>query len=529
MIDDVKAAQAGDRAAFSRLVARFQAMAVAYAVGWAGNQAEDVAQDAFVDAFLHLGQLEEAGAFPAWLRRIVRKHCDRRTRRKHVPAEAGASVALLPDEASLDRGWLLRAVGSLPEHERVVVALHYLAGESQKDIAEFLELPVSTIKKRLFAARTRLREQEVEMRSHAPTSRFVDRIELFLAVRAGDVVGASTIFDRQSELFDAEEQWTAEEAFGAGLPIAHRVSPLVFAVSRGDLDMLRMLLARGAQVEQSCGCPNAETALWIASRCGHSAIVQALLAAGANPDARNQAGYRPAEVAELRAAERVRVVGTRIETGIKAVDLLAPLEMKMLVRVHGQAGTGLMALLAELTSRFDDAVWLSFARGPWQERELSAFAADTGIRPSLGGNFRDRALFVFGEEGRRAELDALLPQLRDARIAFVIDPWAEAMRKGVVPALSAPFDALIATDPELARAGVYPAIDRRNTRSNAAVSPRHGAVANAVRGSDAEPVWRFFQQWFGVWQHRTGQPGEYCTAADALAGFEARLTGAAFS
>ena len=58
----------------------------------------------------------------------------------------------------------------------------------------------------------------------------------------------------------------------------------------------------------------------------------------------------------MRSAERARVDGTRVDTGIKAIDLLAPLELGMLVRVHGQAGTGLMALLAELTSRFGDAV-----------------------------------------------------------------------------------------------------------------------------------------------------------------------------
>jgi RNA polymerase sigma factor (sigma-70 family) len=524
MSEDVTAARAGDRAAFARLVVRFRNLAIGYAAGWVGDQAEDVAQDAFIDAFLRLHQLEQPAAFPAWLRQIVRKHCDRRTRRIRAPAPVEEAV-VLPDEDALDQGWLRGAIGRLPEHERVVVALHYLAGETQQDIAAFLELPVSTVKKRMFSARARLRARRDDMQT-IHRERFADRIGLFLAIRARDVAGASSILDRHPELLSSEEQWTTEGALGGGLPLAHRVPPLVLAASRGDAEMVRMLLARGAEVDGGCGCPNGETALWIASRCGHEDIAQALLAAGADPDRQNRAGFRPAEAARLRAGERVRVAGGRIETGIKAIDLLAPLEPGMLVRVHGQAETGLMALSAELTSRFEDAVWVSLTDQAWQENDLWAFAADTGIEPRRGGDFEGRTLFVFSDAGRRAELEALLPRLRAARIAFVIDPWLEATREGVVPALAAPFDALIATDPELARADIYPAIDRRHTRSNVAVSERHAALVEAVRGSDDAAVLALFGQWFGVWQHRTGRPGEHWALDDTLAAFEQGLSAA---
>jgi hypothetical protein len=33
-------------------------------------------------------------------------------------------------------------------------------------------------------------------------------------------------------------------------------------------------------------------------------------------------------------------------------------------------------------------------------------------------------------------------------------------------------------------------------------------------------VLSFFQQWFGVYQHRSGHPGEFWSLADTLAGFE---------
>ncbi len=42
-----------------------------------------------------------------------------------------------------------RAVEALPEHERIVIVLFYSTGYSLKEIAEFLEVPVTTVKKRL--------------------------------------------------------------------------------------------------------------------------------------------------------------------------------------------------------------------------------------------------------------------------------------------------------------------------------------------------------------------------------------------
>ncbi len=79
----VERAQRGDLAAFAELVVRFQDLAVGTAFGWLGEiePARDVSQEAFLEAHLHLGQLREPAAFPAWLRTLVIKHCDRVTRR----------------------------------------------------------------------------------------------------------------------------------------------------------------------------------------------------------------------------------------------------------------------------------------------------------------------------------------------------------------------------------------------------------------------------------------------------------------
>ena len=92
----VERAQSGDLAAFAELVVAFQDLAVGTAFGWLREieLARDATQEAFLDAHLHLRELREPAAFPAWLRTLVVKHCDRVTRRPRA--------ALTPLESAFD-------------------------------------------------------------------------------------------------------------------------------------------------------------------------------------------------------------------------------------------------------------------------------------------------------------------------------------------------------------------------------------------------------------------------------------------
>lgn len=199
-MERVDSARAGDRAAFDEVVRRFRDMAVGYAYSVLGDfhLAEDAAQEAFVRAFLDLGSLQEPAAFPAWLRRMVYKYCDRITRRRRapqVPLDETATAAGRESgpEVLAERGEtlsaVLREVEALPENERVAVTLYYIDGYSTGDVSEFLEVPVSTVKNRLHTARRRLRERmadmvEDELKRHAPgealnrkVSRIIEGIE----------------------------------------------------------------------------------------------------------------------------------------------------------------------------------------------------------------------------------------------------------------------------------------------------------------------------------------------------------------
>ena len=232
-MDDLKSliivAQAGDLSAVSEIVRRFQDMAVGYAYSILGDfhLAEDAAQEAFVDAYLKLRTLREPEAFPGWLRTIVFKHCDRIRRGnsiKIVPLEAvGEMRSAEPDpveaaERQEMKDNVLDAIGALPKHEQVVTTLFYINGYTQNDIADFLEVPATTINSRLRYARKRLRERMIAMvkdtlSGHAPsrdnelTKKVLERVQPV----PGDSTFVGTLY---AVLRAAGEDWSINRLLG---------------------------------------------------------------------------------------------------------------------------------------------------------------------------------------------------------------------------------------------------------------------------------------------------------------------------
>jgi RNA polymerase sigma factor (sigma-70 family) len=169
----VEQARNGDPHAFDSLVRRFQDMAVGYSAAILGDfhLAEDTAQEAFLETYRVLPALRVPDAFPAYLRLTLRKHCDRVTRRKRIPtlpldaAQNATRSESLPDAVAVRerRDAVRDAVRGLPESERVTVVLFYIGQRSLKEVAEFLDVPVSTVKNRLHTARRRLRERMIPL------------------------------------------------------------------------------------------------------------------------------------------------------------------------------------------------------------------------------------------------------------------------------------------------------------------------------------------------------------------------------
>jgi len=146
----------------------FQDMAYAcgYSVLGDFSLAEDAAQEAFISAWQKLGQLRQPEAFPGWFRRIVLTECNRLTRRRRlstVSLDAGLELQTShPDpQSAIERDELTEAafaaIEKLSLNERMVVMLFYVNEHSQNDISAFLNVPLTTVAKRLYSARVRLR------------------------------------------------------------------------------------------------------------------------------------------------------------------------------------------------------------------------------------------------------------------------------------------------------------------------------------------------------------------------------------
>ncbi len=188
----------GDLEAFGQIVRRFQDMACGYAYSILGDfhLAEDVAQEAFLEAYRQIRNLRNPDAFPGWFRRIVFKYCDRMTRRKGVQTvnlhEAVGMSAddVGPSEISEEyemQEKVLEAIKALPEHQRTATTLFYINGYSQKEVAEFLEVPVTTVKGRLHRGRNKLKKGLMRMleevlKGNAPDDSFAERVRKAIEV-----------------------------------------------------------------------------------------------------------------------------------------------------------------------------------------------------------------------------------------------------------------------------------------------------------------------------------------------------------
>ncbi|RME72630.1 MAG: sigma-70 family RNA polymerase sigma factor [Planctomycetota bacterium] len=159
------------RRAVSVIAARRYPALVRYLCGWlpSREEAEDVAQQALLRLYRHARNYRpEAAKVRTWLYRIAgnlaRNALRDRARRPAFSLEAiDRVVATAREDGPLERlerrelaACVREAVGELPEAFREVLLLCDLGGMSYREAAEVLELPVGTVRSRLFRARARL-------------------------------------------------------------------------------------------------------------------------------------------------------------------------------------------------------------------------------------------------------------------------------------------------------------------------------------------------------------------------------------
>src|SRR5213595_3300129 len=172
----VERALAGDPEAFGEIVRRWERRIFALSFGMLGREedARDATQETFLAAFRNLRAFRGEAKVSSWLHRIAVNQCITRKRRAHVRAETGIEDELdaagerflstserespaRAAEAKERTEAVRRAVAALPPELREVVVLKEFEDLSFQEIADALQIPLSTVKSRLYTALKQLR------------------------------------------------------------------------------------------------------------------------------------------------------------------------------------------------------------------------------------------------------------------------------------------------------------------------------------------------------------------------------------
>ncbi|NBO91551.1 MAG: sigma-70 family RNA polymerase sigma factor [Planctomycetia bacterium] len=163
-------AQSEDRNAFGELVARCQPTIYAQALARLRNatDAQELTQDVFIHVHRKLPQLRDPQCFMGWLRQITaRMAINHATRRRSMLPMEGEFLdtaeatgpnpleSLVQSERAVE---LHAALEQLKPVDRATLIAFYLRSRTLKQMAREFEVPVGTIKRRLFTARNRLKE-----------------------------------------------------------------------------------------------------------------------------------------------------------------------------------------------------------------------------------------------------------------------------------------------------------------------------------------------------------------------------------
>lgn len=171
----VRKLQSGDKSAFEELYRLTSPKAYFVALKICKNEhdAEDILQESYIKALEKIDTVDPEKNFTAWLYQIVANKSKNFIKAKKpllFSDENEETIGELPDEdlqfspeEQVDqeelRNEVIAAVDELTEEKRACVMMMYFGDMSVNEIAQSLEVPVSTVKNRLFTARKDLRSK----------------------------------------------------------------------------------------------------------------------------------------------------------------------------------------------------------------------------------------------------------------------------------------------------------------------------------------------------------------------------------
>jgi RNA polymerase sigma-70 factor, ECF subfamily len=171
----VELAVSDDPEAFGEIVRRWERKIFALCFGMLAreDEARDAAQETFIAAYRNLSRFRGEAKVSSWLHRIAVNQCLTTKRRAKTRSEdfldeekhEEARYFVAPEGSSPSRTteanerlrYVRQAVTSLPPDLRQVIVMKEFEDMTFQEISEVLEVPLSTVKSRLYTALKQLR------------------------------------------------------------------------------------------------------------------------------------------------------------------------------------------------------------------------------------------------------------------------------------------------------------------------------------------------------------------------------------
>ncbi|MFV9510226.1 RNA polymerase sigma factor [Tepidibacillus sp. LV47] len=165
----ISEAKEGKQDAFEQLMTRYKGVVYRQAYAMLGDhmEAEDVTQEVFLKIYNSLSSLESPYAFTSWVTKITLNLCydqiEKRKKKMAVTSENLDQLARSPSGGLIERKELLltlqKTMQKLSLEHREVIILRDIQGYSYNEIAKILQVPVGTVKSRLYHARLALKNE----------------------------------------------------------------------------------------------------------------------------------------------------------------------------------------------------------------------------------------------------------------------------------------------------------------------------------------------------------------------------------
>jgi RNA polymerase sigma-70 factor (ECF subfamily) len=176
---DIESLKNGDDRAFRQLIDLFSTKVYNLCLGILQDQqdAEDTTQEIFTTVFLSMGQFKGESKLSTWIYRISVNKCQEHIRKKTRKKRFGFLTTLekteIGDSSTLKANFfhpgvaleekersaiLFAAIDRLPENQRTAFSMHKLEGIPYEEIADILEVSLSSVESLIFRAKQNLKK-----------------------------------------------------------------------------------------------------------------------------------------------------------------------------------------------------------------------------------------------------------------------------------------------------------------------------------------------------------------------------------